>query len=114
MLKNVLRETIRQEEDKKAFFSPQTIRIQWMAVLNSALLVVLLVRRDLNRYNDAKDDELLLENGWKTISMDVFRTPKHAGLFAAILGKICIFFGQCIYSILFTRIGQVNCPISCI
>ncbi|KHN84060.1 Transmembrane 9 superfamily member 1 [Toxocara canis] len=90
-------ETIRQEEDKKAFFSPQTIRIQWMAVLNSALLVVLLVffvalillsivRRDLNRYNDAKDDELLLENGWKTISMDVFRTPKHAGLFAAILG----------------------------
>ncbi|VDM50043.1 unnamed protein product [Toxocara canis] len=96
MLKNVLRETVRQEEDKKAFFSSQTIRIQWMAVLHSALLVVLLVlfvalillsivRRDLNRYNDAKDDDLLLENGWKTISMDVFRTPKHAGLFAAIL-----------------------------
>uniref|UniRef100_A0A9J2Q2V1 Transmembrane 9 superfamily member n=1 Tax=Ascaris lumbricoides TaxID=6252 RepID=A0A9J2Q2V1_ASCLU len=91
------KQRVRQEEDKQAFFNARTMRIQWISVLNSALLVVLLVllvgfillsvvRRDLNRYNDVNEDELFLENGWKTISMDVFRTPSNASLFAAILG----------------------------
>lgn len=91
-------ERMRQTDESKAFFNARTMHIQWMSVLNSALLVVLLlffvglillsvVKRDLSRYNDESgDDDMLLENGWKTISMDVFRTPNHTSILASVLG----------------------------
>ncbi|CAI4226286.1 unnamed protein product [Auanema sp. JU1783] len=78
-------------------FSNRTMRIHWLSVLNSALLVCLLVllvsiiifssvKRDLSKYNTEEDGDLLLDNGWKTIGMDVFRFPSHPMLLSAIIG----------------------------
>ncbi|VDD92250.1 unnamed protein product [Enterobius vermicularis] len=87
------------------FFTPKSVQVQWISVINSALLVLLLiffvslillsvVRHDLNRYNEASSDidMIVLENGWKTVSMDVFRKPPRSNFFSAIIGYILIFF----------------------
>ncbi|VDK30302.1 unnamed protein product [Gongylonema pulchrum] len=49
--------------------------------------LIITVKRDLSRYNDsAYGDNFGIEDGWKTVSMDVFRLPKCSNLFAAIIG----------------------------
>ena len=48
------------------------------------------VRRDLSKYNGSEfeeDDMMLMDNGWKTISMDVFRNPPSPMLLSGILGS---------------------------
>lgn len=45
------------------------------------------IRRDLTKYNELEEQDLLMDNGWKTVAMDVFRKPAHPMLLSAILGK---------------------------
>uniref|UniRef100_A0A914WN04 Transmembrane 9 superfamily member n=1 Tax=Plectus sambesii TaxID=2011161 RepID=A0A914WN04_9BILA len=84
------------------FFSKKTMEIHWLSVINSTLLVFLLVgfvalilvsvvKRDLTQYNNEEDrkDEMLIDNGWKTVNTDVFRFPQNANLFCAIQGVGC-------------------------
>uniref|UniRef100_A0A0N5AKV7 Transmembrane 9 superfamily member n=1 Tax=Syphacia muris TaxID=451379 RepID=A0A0N5AKV7_9BILA len=108
---------VRQSGKNEGFFDSHISRVQWMSILNSAFLVLLLilfvimillsiverskwwsfnamlrrlkrVKNDLNRYNEAVSDVdiLTLENGWKTISTDVFRKPVNTNLFSAVIG----------------------------
>ncbi|CAJ0934346.1 unnamed protein product, partial [Mesorhabditis belari] len=83
--------------DGQVLFSTRSMHIHWLSVINSVLLVLLLimfvalilfsaVRRDLAQYNEGDEQDLLMDNGWKTVAMDVFRKPKHPMLLSAILG----------------------------
>lgn len=73
--------------------------MQWLSVLNSAVLAVLLVfflaslvtralRADIARYSRAldEDDDEEDESGWKQVRWDVFRAPTHPRLLAAVVG----------------------------
>lgn len=49
------------------------------------------MRRDLSKYNEGPmggEEDLLLDNGWKTVAMDVFRKPAHPMLLSAIIGWV--------------------------
>lgn len=45
------------------------------------------IKRDLSRYNADVYDDFANEDGWKSISTDVFRLPKFRIFFASIIGK---------------------------
>uniref|UniRef100_A0A0R3RF87 Transmembrane 9 superfamily member n=1 Tax=Elaeophora elaphi TaxID=1147741 RepID=A0A0R3RF87_9BILA len=87
----------RQNSFDEEFFALQAEQVQWMAILNSSLLVMLLVslvawilryviKSDLNRYNGKTITDFVFESGWKSISADVFRLPKFCILFASVIG----------------------------
>ncbi|PAV77163.1 hypothetical protein WR25_14084 [Diploscapter pachys] len=92
--------TEHRAREGQPLFTTRNLQIHWLSVLNSALLTVLLVlfaaliicssvRRDLSKYNGSEfeeDDMMLMDNGWKTISMDVFRHPPNPMLLSGILG----------------------------
>ncbi|GMT32006.1 hypothetical protein PFISCL1PPCAC_23303, partial [Pristionchus fissidentatus] len=88
-----------------AFFSAsRSGAVHWLSIANSLLLTSILVltvgvitasavRRDLTRYNrlggseEADEyEDLVLDNGWKTVAGDVFRPPKCPILLSATLG----------------------------
>ena len=64
-----------------------------------------IVRRDFARYNALQGDDLDedSEYGWKIIHTDVFRLPKHANLFAAILGMSGTLSMTRLYSICYEK-----------
>lgn len=71
----------------KQFF----LHIYYCSYFYSILFQFRVVRNDLSRYNEGLSDaekEDKLDNGWKVVHGDVFRFPKWANLFCAVLGKI--------------------------
>lgn len=58
------------------------------------MIMVRTLRRDIAKYNaDENYDDAMEETGWKLVHGDVFRPPKYARLFSAIIGSgIQIFF----------------------
>jgi len=75
------------------------LQIHWFSIVNSLVVVFFLsgiltmimvrtLRRDIARYNaDDAFDETLEESGWKLVHGDVFRPPRFAKLFTAIVGS---------------------------
>ncbi|MFH4979166.1 hypothetical protein AB6A40_005875 [Gnathostoma spinigerum] len=107
------------ERSKNTFFTGQTMRVQWMSVFNSVLLVIFLVsfislivasvlRRDIQKYNEITDDDLFLEDGWKTLSMDVFRPPPYINILCAVLGVGTQFVVLLVLILIFGSTNVVN------
>jgi len=82
----------------KSFFEHQ---IHWFSIFNSFMMVIFLVglvsmilmrtlRKDYARFgrrdDEDGDDDVGDESGWKQIHADVFRSPVHLPLFAALVG----------------------------
>ncbi|CAJ0573896.1 unnamed protein product, partial [Mesorhabditis spiculigera] len=87
----------KRPSDGQLLFSARSMQVHWLSVINALLLVILLiigvtlilfsaVRRDLMNYNEIEDTDILMENGWKTVFLDVFRKPKYPMLLSAVLG----------------------------
>eukprot|EP00331_Platyophrya_macrostoma_P033223 CAMPEP_0176449748 /NCGR_PEP_ID=MMETSP0127-20121128/26683_1 /TAXON_ID=938130 /ORGANISM="Platyophrya macrostoma, Strain WH" /LENGTH=571 /DNA_ID=CAMNT_0017837187 /DNA_START=142 /DNA_END=1854 /DNA_ORIENTATION=+ len=80
-------------------------RIHWLSIVNTLLIVLCLasmvalvilraLKKDLARYNAildiTKEDQAEAHNeesGWKVIHGDVFRTPKHLGLYTVLMAS---------------------------
>lgn len=58
------------------------------------MIMVRTLRRDIARYNtDDNYEDTLEETGWKLVHGDVFRPPRYARFFSAVIGSgIQIFF----------------------
>jgi len=88
----------RMEKYSRYSFLPQHLEIHWFSIINSCVTVLLLtgflatilmrvLKNDFIKY--ARDDETgeeQEETGWKYIHGDVFRFPRHANLFCAVIG----------------------------
>jgi len=86
------------EKYSRYSFLPQHLEIHWFSIINSCVTVLLLtgflatilmrvLKNDFIKY--ARDDETgeeQEETGWKYIHGDVFRFPRHANLFCAVIG----------------------------
>lgn len=75
-------------------------KINWVALANTTLVVFLLVaiawltltrllRRDIAHYNelDLGSEDIPDDNGWKMVSGDVFRAPRHVQTYAIAVGS---------------------------
>uniref|UniRef100_A0A0D9X6A9 Transmembrane 9 superfamily member n=1 Tax=Leersia perrieri TaxID=77586 RepID=A0A0D9X6A9_9ORYZ len=96
-------------------------KVHWFSILNSIvvvaflaaiLLVILLrtVRRDLAQYeelgSDLETDEHLA--GWKLVSGDVFREPKHPLLLSVMVGDGARILAMAVATIVFAALGFMS------
>mmetsp|Transcript_67436 Transcript_67436/g.161248 ORF Transcript_67436/g.161248 Transcript_67436/m.161248 type:complete len:659 (+) Transcript_67436:92-2068(+) len=102
----------------------QDDEIHWFSIVNSsvillflsgmvALIMLRILRKDLYRYNQLEQseearEEAREETGWKLVSGDVFRAPKHASLLAVYIGSGVQVLGMGCFTILFAVLGFLS------
>lgn len=80
-----------------AYFKMVDSQIHWFSIVNSLMVVLFLsgmvamimmrtLHRDFGVYNAVDLDETQEESGWKLVHGDVFRSPRHPMVLAALLG----------------------------
>jgi len=94
--------------------------IHWWSLLYSCAVNLVLtlvigyilkrtVGKDINMYNELRTTEEISEDrGWKQLSRDVFRPPKHPLLLSALIGTGIQIFAVLILALIFVCFGFVN------
>eukprot|EP01083_Nonionella_stella_P078217 213909_1 len=96
-------------------------QIHWLSIINSCMIVLFLtgmvalimiraLRKDFIRYNQLADDPEAQqeETGWKLVHGDVFRPPRHGGLFSVLVGTGCQVFSMTLLTMLFAVVGFLS------
>mmetsp|Transcript_58539 Transcript_58539/g.137519 ORF Transcript_58539/g.137519 Transcript_58539/m.137519 type:complete len:668 (-) Transcript_58539:237-2240(-) len=102
----------------------QDDEIHWFSIVNSSVILIFLtgmvamimlriLRKDLYKYNQLETseearEEAREETGWKLISGDVFRPPKHAALLAVFIGSGVQVLGMTMFTIGFAVLGFLS------
>ncbi|MDP2437878.1 MAG: transmembrane 9 family protein [archaeon] len=103
----------------------QELKIRWLGILNSSVLVVFLtgfvavilfrvLKSDYTRYRrrehlkPGEDDDEPDDYGWKLVHGDIFRFPQHTLLFCSLLGVGAQFLVLALFSILLALSGIVS------
>lgn len=102
------------------YLTMNDVQIHWFSIINSLVVVFFLsgiltmimvrtLRRDIAKYNtDENFEDTLEETGWKLVHGDVFRPPKYARLFAAILGSGIQIFFMALITIFLSMLGMLS------
>ncbi|XP_044751616.1 transmembrane 9 superfamily member 4 [Coccinella septempunctata] len=95
-------------------------QIHWFSIINSIVVIFFLsgiltmimvrtLRRDIAKYNaDENYDDAMEESGWKLVHGDVFRPPKYARLFSAIIGSGIQIFFMSLITLFFAMLGMLS------
>ena len=94
-------------------------KIHWMSIINSLLIMVFLsglvamimmrvLHKDYNRYNDPDENEAQEEVGWKMVHGDVFRPPSKPILLAAVVGSGSQVALMCAITLVFACMGFLS------
>lgn len=95
-------------------------KIHWFSIINSLVVIFFLsgiltmimvrtLRRDIAKYNaDEGYDETIEETGWKLVHGDVFRPPRNARLFAALIGSGIQIFLMSLITLFFAMLGMLS------
>lgn len=93
--------------------------IHWFAILNSLVIVLLLagavaailirtLRRDIDRYNQDDDEELVERTGWKLIHGDVLRSPPNVLWLAVFCGTGIQILLMSSWTLAFAMLGMLS------
>ena len=107
-------------------------KIHWFSLINSTVFVIFLVgmistilhralRKDIARYsrldninlddlsgNNAVEDEIQEDSGWKLVHGDVFRSPSHSLLLSVLLGNGAQIFVMTGLTVVFAMMGFLS------
>lgn len=107
-------------------------KIHWFSLINSTIFVMFLVgmistilhralRKDIARYsrldninlddfsgNNAVEDEIQEDSGWKLVHGDVFRRPRHSLLLSVLLGNGAQIFVMAGFTVVFAMMGFLS------
>ncbi|KAL1490640.1 hypothetical protein ABEB36_013301 [Hypothenemus hampei] len=94
--------------------------IHWFSIVNSIVVIFFLsgiltmimvrtLRKDIAKYNaDEFFDDAIEETGWKLVHGDVFRPPRNARLFAALVGSGIQIFMMTLPTLFFAMLGILS------
>ncbi|XP_075509028.1 transmembrane 9 superfamily member 7-like [Primulina tabacum] len=94
-------------------------QIHWFSIINSLMIVLFLsgivalimmrtLHKDIVKYNQLDQDEVLDETGWKLVHADVFRPPNNYSLLCVHVGTGVQVLGMTFVTIIFAMLGFLS------